>query len=67
MAELRSQGGGSDACVLRFQNERDDAVLVFWIDYEGRAVGAEPCRPSRRRWRLATLAQPALVFASYCR
>jgi hypothetical protein len=48
MTELRSRGGASDACVLRFNNERSAGVLVFWLDYDGKAVSihSADCSPT---------------------
>lgn len=36
--DLRSAAGPSTPCTHSFRNNRDRGALIFWLDYEGRAV-----------------------------
>ncbi|KAI3431349.1 hypothetical protein D9Q98_004407 [Chlorella vulgaris] len=38
MDELKSRSSSSEPCLLRFRNDRAAAVLLWWLDHEGKAV-----------------------------
>lgn len=45
-SELRSQGSPANSVVLRVQNQRENSVSYFWLDYEGKAVRPPPPYPA---------------------